>query len=150
MSSITTTPSNPEAMLIIMQGGDPESIGVEYDSLSTDRYERLFALRQEIVDRIRDGHGSDPLIAMMLFRELRSFPSMPDDEDHARAQDIITGLFHNPREIEDIPGNVIEVIEDVVVNIGIVRSLILGYELDLSASDDFVKWMMCYRTYMIL
>lgn len=142
--------SNPEAMLILMQGCDPASVDIEPD-LAGDRYERLFGLRDELIEHFRAGREHCARVALgMIFGHLaRDFSEMPDDDERERAQQIITGLFHNPREIEDLPGNVIAVIEDTAVNVGVVRVIIYSYRIPVPV-ELLGPWMSRYRAYMTI
>jgi hypothetical protein len=142
---------NPEAMLTAMFGGDPAAINMEA-SQRGDRYERLFGLRDELVDHLRANrtHGVEVATRMIFQHLAEHFPEMPDDDDADRAQEIISGLFLNPREIEDLVESQIAVIEDAAVNVGIIRSLIYSYGIDLSKSAEFFPWMVRYRKYMVV
>lgn len=135
---------NPEAMLTVMQGGDPASI----DSY-LDHYEQLFFLRDTLVQAHRNGDDTRDLVGAVFDMLDEEFGEMPDDDDRERAREIITGLFNNPREIEDLVENQIAVIEDVAVNVGLVRSLLYSYGVNLDC-DAFFKWVARYRFYMVV
>lgn len=139
----------PEAMLLVMQGGDQEGLDLSPYDADYERYGRLFDARDTLVAAYRAGEPHDVCLDG-LFRILdEEFCDMPDEDDRERAREIISGLFQNPREIEDLMPNQIAVIEDTAVNVGMIRSLLYSYGLDLT-SDAFFKWVARYRHYMVV
>lgn len=139
--------ANPEAMILVMLGGDPACIDLE-PCADGDRFERLLHLRNSIVGAQRDGDeiSRDQSIGL-LFDLLRTdFSEMPSREDVSQSRIIISGLLQNHREIEDLPGNVIEVIHDVCVNIGIINTLIKSYGVDFP-EELLLPWMLRYRLF---
>jgi hypothetical protein len=146
--------SNPDAMLAVMLAGDPESVGLGAHSLSEDRYERLFAIRAAIIEHHRADQPVDIGLGILMMELNRSFNEMPSDEDVGRAVEIIQGLFNNPNEINDLNESQIRYIEDVAVNIGIVRTLLYSYGVqpseDFLNSERWMNWFVRYRLFMVV
>jgi hypothetical protein len=139
-------------MLLVMLAGDPASIDMEADE-NGDRFERLFALRNAIADAVNRDKTNDtqsalPLTnaALALLRD--EFSEPVETEDIARAAEIISGLYLNPREIDDINGSELEAIHDTAVCAGFARTLMFSYGIDLSDDPEWLMFLIQYRRFL--
>src|SRR4051812_27081850 len=98
---------NPEAMLLIMQAGDPASIHMAADE-DGDRYERLFAARDKLVANnaeVISGRqpelltNNDALMEDVLTILENDFADLPVPDQRNLAAQIIAGVLANPREL---------------------------------------------------
>ena len=134
---------NPEAMIAVMLAATPP------DDLD-DRYERLFTLRDEIAQANADGdRESVALLATQALVLLKSEFSEPiEAEDFERAEEIISGLYLNPREIDDLSESEIGAIEDTAVCAGFTRTMMRSYGIDLSDDPHWLVFIMRYRRFL--
>lgn len=137
---------NVDAMLLLMQGGDPAAADLESDLDSRDPYERLFGLRQKVVTERTDAAMSE------LFAYLREeFCDIPDAESRDRAQQIVYGVIANPRELDDLNESELYAVHDVLVNVGVVRTLLYSYGIEISDDDgQFTDWYVRFHYYMVV
>jgi hypothetical protein len=138
---------NPEAMLLVMLAGDPASIDMAPDETGC-RYERLFALRNAVATAVNldgdiDAAHKAANQALDLLEE--EFSEQVEDEDLERAVEIISGLYLNPREIDDLSESEIAAIEDSAVCAGFARTLMRSYGIDLSDDPRWLRFLMRYR-----
>lgn len=137
---------NVEAMMLLVQGGDPGAIDLEADLNSTDPYERLFGLRQKVITERTDAAMSE------LFEYLREeFCDIPDAASRDRVQQIVYGVIANPREIEDLNESELYAVHDPLVNVGLLRTLLYSYGIEPNDDDgQFMDWYVRFHYYMVV
>jgi hypothetical protein len=137
---------NVDAMMILVQGGDPAVVGLDADVDSGDPYERLFGLRQKVITERTDAAMSE------LFEHLREeFCDIPDADSRERAQQLVYGVIANPREIDDLNESELYAVHDPLVNVGVMRTLLYSYDFQPSDDDgQMMDWYVRFHYYMVV
>ena len=138
---------NVDAMLNLMQGGDPAAVNLEADVASSDDYERLYGLRDQVVSNRDDASFEKLLDALRV-----DFCDLPDAEDRERVQQLVYGIIANPREIDDLNESELYAVHDVLINVGVMRTLLYSYGIEVGhANDDiFFDWYVRFHYYMVV
>lgn len=128
-------------------------IPIEVEELS-DRYKRLLAARNDLAANRDNDQTIEKLRALMtVLRE--DFPERPAKEDMVLARELLGELIGDPEKIADWSEAQVAILEDLVVNIGIVRALLRNYGIGCGANEEdnsfareeLVAWAMQHRDY---
>lgn len=145
---------NVDALIALIKGGDPETVNLEANVDSSDPYERVFGLRNALVEAHRYDPPSVTKAFEALLDDLRvEFGELPEREDRERVQQIVAGVILNPREIDDLNESELYASHDVLLNVGVMRTILYSYGILLGEEADdslLVDWMAHYSFYMVV
>ena len=119
------------------------------------RYEELFAARSALIaenfrQRTELSRNIDRELNALLDILATHFSEMPDDDQRELAQEMVHAIITNPIALDDYSQRQLSAIEDVVVNVAIIRTLIYSYEVRPSDDNEiFVDWMARYLFYFV-